>query len=241
MKKEIKKKINSFENKALMWSDIEGADELKDDFDKFNAYYKIIEKNSYFNRDKTRDKTIFTFCDDLVRHMYNKPYCAKWKTIPEELTEYYDRVLNKMNDFINRGLVAAAKEGFSPRWNRSFGYDENNTALEVAGYASYNQALKEKISFEVGVEDFKTKTVRFEVCYGDLKAEQNPYFSTTASSRDEDGQAQDRLLPNGTVVRAFWEKWDMYHLQMLTMDEYEEMLADLEIVKADPLAMNEEV
>lgn len=33
----------------------------------------------------------------------------------------------------------------------------------------------------------------------------------------------------------------MYHLQMLRMDEYEEMLSDLEIVKADPLAMNEEV
>lgn len=237
MKKETKKKINSFEKRALMWSDIEGADELKDDFDKFNACYKIVEKDSYCNR----DKTIFTFCNDLVRHMYNKPYCAKWETIPEELAEYYDRVLDKMNKFIDRGLVAAVAEGILPRWNRSFGYDENNTALEVAGYASYNQALKEKISFEVGVEDFKTKTVRFEVCYGDLKAEQCPYFSTTANSRNEGGQAQDELLPEGTVIRAFWEKWDMYHLQMLTRSEYEEMLSDLEIVKADPLAVNEEV
>ena len=237
MKKETKKKINSFEKRALMWSDIEGADELKDDFDKFNACYKIVEKDSYCNR----DKTIFTFCNDLVRHMYNKPYCAKWETIPEELAEYYDRVLDKMNKFIDRGLVAAVAEGILPRWNRSFGYDENNTALEVAGYASYNQALKEKISFEVAVEDFKTKTVRFEVCYGDLKAEQCPYFSTTANSRNEGGQAQDELLPEGTVIRAFWEKWDMYHLQMLTRSEYEEMLSDLEIVKADPLAVNEEV
>ena len=233
MKKEMKKKINSFENKALMWSDIEGADELKNDFDKFNACYKIVEKDSYCNR----DKTIFTFCNDLVRHMYNKPYYAKWETIPEELTEYYDRVLNKMNDFINRGLVAAAKEGFLPRWNRSFGYDENNTALEVAGYASYNHSFREKISFK----DDKNKTIVFEVCYGDLRAEQTPYFSTMVNSRDEGGQAQDSLLPEGTVVRAFWEKWDMYHLQMLRMDEYEEMLKDLEIVKADPLAANEEV
>lgn len=237
MKKETKKKINSFEKKALMWSDVEGADELKDDFDKFNACYKIIEKDSYCNR----DKTIFTFCNDLVRHMYNKPYCAKWETIPEELTEYYDRVLDKMNKFIDKGLVMASAEGFSPKWNRDFDYDKNNVALEVAGYASYNHALKEKISFEVGVEDFKTKTVRFEVCYGDLKATQCPYFSTTANSRDEGGQAQDGLLPKGTVVRAFWEKWDMYHLQMLRMDEYEEMINDLEVVKADPLAINEEV
>jgi len=235
MKKETKKKINDFEKRALMWSDVEGADELKNDFDKFNAYYKIVEKEIYCNCN--RDKTIFTFCNDLVRHMYNKPYCAKWETIPEELTEYYDRVLNKMNDFINRGLVAAAKEGFLPRWNRSFGYDENNTALEVAGYASYNRSFREKISFK----DDKDKTITFEVCYGDLKAEQCPYFSTTANSRDESGQAQDRLLPEGTVVRAFWEKWDMYHCQMLTRSEYDEMLKDLEIVKADPLAMNEEV
>lgn len=233
MKKEMKKKINGFENRALMWSDIEDADELKDDFDKFNACYKIIEKDSYCNR----DANIFHFCNDLVRRQYNKPFCSAWVTIPEELTEYYDRVLNKMNDFINRGLVAAVAEGFLPRWNRSFGYDENNTALEVAGYASYDCSFREKISFK----DDKNKTITFEVCYGDLKAEQCPYFSTTANSRDEGGQAQDRLLPEGTVVRAFWEKWDMYHLQMLRMDEYEEMINDLEIVKADPLAVNEEV
>lgn len=233
MKKETKKKINGFENRALMWSDIEGADELKDDFDKFNACYKIVERDSYCNK----DKNIFTFCNDLVRHIYNKPYYAKWETIPEELTEYFDRVLNKMNNFINRGLVAAVAEGFLPRWNRSFGYDENNTALEVAGYASYDRSFREKTSFK----DDENKTIKFEVCYGDLKAEQTPYFSTTANSRDEGGQAQDRLLPEGTVVRAFWEKWDMYHLQMLTIAEYEEMLSDLEIVKADPLAVNEEV
>lgn len=233
MEKKMKKKINSFEKKALMWADVEGADELKNDFDKFNACYKIVEKDSYCNR----DKNIFTFCNDLVRHMYNKPYYAKWETIPEELTEYFDRVLDKMNDFINRGLVAAVAEGFLPRWNRSFGYDENNTALEVACYASYKRSFREKISFK----NDKNKTITFEVCYGDLKAEQTPYFSTTANSRDEGGQAQDRLLPEGTVVRAFWEKWDMYHLSMLTRSEYEEMLSDLEIVKADPLAMNEEV
>ena len=230
MKKEMKKKINDFEKRALLWSDIEGADELKNVFDKFNACYKIVEKDSYCNR----DKIIFHFCDDLVRHMYNKPFCSKWETIPEELIEYYDRVLGKMDDFINRGLIAAVAEGFLPRWNRNFSYDENNTALEVAGYASYNQSFREKISFK----DDKNNTITFEVCYGDLKAEQTPYFSTSANSRDEGGQAQDRLLPEGTVVRAFWEKWNIYQFQTLTMAEYEEMLSDLEIVKADPLAMN---
>lgn len=233
MKKEMKKKINNFEKKALMWSDVEGADELKNDFDKFNACYKIVEKDSYCNK----DKTIFTFCNDLVRHMNNKPFCCKWCDIPEELAEYYSIVLNRMENFIERGVIIASAEGFSPKWNRDFGYDENNVALEVAGYASYDRSFREKISFK----NDENKTITFEVCYGDLKAKQTPYFSTTANSRDEGGQAQDRLLPEGTVVRAFWEKWDMYHLQMLTMAEYEEMLADLEIVKADPLAMNEEV
>lgn len=233
MKKEMKKKINDFEKRALMWSDIEGADELKDDFDKFNACYGIVEKDSYCNS----DKDIFHFCDDLVRKMSNKPFCSKWKTIPEDLAEYYDRVLNKMNNFIDRGLIAAVAEGVLPRWNCDFGYDENNTALEVAGYASYNHSFEEKISFK----DDKNKAITFKVYYGDLKAEQTPYFSTAVNTKDEWGQAQDRLLPSGTVVRAFWGKWDMYHLQMLTMDEYEEMLSDLEIVKADPLAVNEEV
>ena len=45
MKKETKKKINDFKKRALMWSDVEGADELKNDFDKFNAYYKNEKTN----------------------------------------------------------------------------------------------------------------------------------------------------------------------------------------------------
>ena len=109
-------------------------------------------------------------------------------------------------------------------------------ALEVMGYASYNQAFKETICFDIE-ENEEVETIKFKVCYGDLIANQKPYFSTTANS----GQGQDRLLPKGTVVRAFWEKWDIFHLSMLTRSEYEEMLNDLEIVKADPLAVNEEV
>ena len=232
MKKEMQKKINGFKNRALMWSDIEGADELKDDFDKFNACYKIANRDSYCHR----DENIFHFCNDLVRHMYNKPFCSAWVTIPEELAEYYDRVLNKMNNFIERGTIAAVAEGFLPRWNRSFGYDENNMALEVAGYASYNHSFKEEISFKIE-EDGESKTITFEIWYGDLVAKRRPFFFTMINSKDKGNQ---RFLPERTVIRAFWEKWNIYQFQTLTMSEYEEMLSDFEIVKADPLTVNEE-
>ena len=44
MKKETKKKINDFENRALMWSDVEGADELKNDFEIVKADPLAVNK-----------------------------------------------------------------------------------------------------------------------------------------------------------------------------------------------------
>ena len=140
----------------------------------------------------------------------------------------------KINDFDRKRSLAASAARVLPKWDDRLCYDEYNIGLEVAGYASYNHSFKEEVSFKIE-EDGESKTIAFEVCYGDLVAKRRPFFFTMINSKDKGNQ---RLLPEGTVVRAFWEKWDMYHLQMLTMAEYNEMLSDLEIVKADPLTMN---
>lgn len=141
----------------------------------------------------------------------------------------------KINDFDRKRSLAASAARVLPKWDDRLCYDEYNIALEVAGYASYNHSFKEEASFKIE-EDGESKTITFEICYGDLMAKQRPYFFTMINSKDKGNQ---RFLPKGTVVRAFWKKWNIYQFQTLTMTEYKELLNDLEIVKADPLAMNE--
>lgn len=141
----------------------------------------------------------------------------------------------KINDFDRKQLIVAALTGGSPKWDDRLCYDEYNIALEVAGFASYNHSFKEEVSFKIE-ESGESKTIAFEICYGDLVAKRRPYFFTMINSKDKGNQG---FLPEGTVVRAFWEKWNIYQFQTLTMNEYKEMISDLEIVKADPLAMNE--
>ena len=134
----------------------------------------------------------------------------------------------KINDFDRKRSLAASAARVLPKWDDRLCYDEYNIALEVAGYASYNHSFKEEVSFKIE-EDGESKTIAFEVCYGNLVANRRPFFFIMGNQR---------FLPEKTVVRAFWRKWNIYQFQTLTMAEYKELLSDLEIVKADPLAMN---
>lgn len=84
-----------------------------------------------------------------------------------------------------------------------------------------------------------SKLITFEVEYYTLGSNSAPYFSTSAaefirSKRDYSrcGQAQAALLPKGSPARRFWQKWDPLHLKDLTQAEYEEMIADIEQLKA---------
>lgn len=83
------------------------------------------------------------------------------------------------------------------------------------------------------------KMTVFEVSFYTLSTNTTPHFSTSAarfirSKRDysECGQAQERLLPKHSAARRFYDKWDRLHLHNLTPEEYEEMTADIEELKA---------
>ena len=141
----------------------------------------------------------------------------------------------KINDFDRKRLIMASTERVLPKWDHRFSYDEYNIALEIAGYASHNHSFKEEVFFKI--EEDSNKSIIFEICYGDLVANRRPYFFTMVNSKDKGNQG---FLPEGTVVRAFWEKWNIYQFKTLTVAEYKELLSDLKIVKADPLVMNEE-
>lgn len=83
-----------------------------------------------------------------------------------------------------------------------------------------------------------SKTIIFEVDYAQLRGNNNPYFSTSASEFNQPktdwkhcGQAQEELLPKSSEAYKFWEKWDKKHCQDLTDEEYNDMLKDIDILK----------
>ena len=83
------------------------------------------------------------------------------------------------------------------------------------------------------------KMTVFEVRFYTLSTNKTPYFSTSAarfirSKRDysQCGQAQKSVLPLHSAARRFYDKWDRLHLHNLTPEEYAEMIADIEELKA---------
>ena len=83
-----------------------------------------------------------------------------------------------------------------------------------------------------------TRTITFEVEYYTLGSNKNPDFSTSANEFNRPktdynrcGQCQEDVLPRGSKAYQFYKKWNYKHLLDLTESEYEEMIADLEILK----------
>lgn len=207
-----------FNKPALSWEDVPFSEELREEFDKFNQQYKKLRKT---------DDSYFVWCNDLLRHNYNKPFCSTWNILPEELTDCAGKLKGKLNNFITHGKELAEQEVQLPKWNPDLSYEENNTLLNNAGIASYNDSMHLTFKFK----DTENVPSKFEVYYGDVKADQLPYFSTSASNKYQGGQAQDTLLSKDSILREFWEKWNYYHLQTLIKDEYKELVSDIEILE----------
>ena len=83
-----------------------------------------------------------------------------------------------------------------------------------------------------------SKKIIFNVEYYILGDNKSPYFSTSAdkfnqpkTDYEQGGQAQAELLPKLSTAMKFWRKWDKKHLNDLTLEEYRELLQDVEVLK----------
>lgn len=83
-----------------------------------------------------------------------------------------------------------------------------------------------------------SKTVIFEINYYLLGNNQSPYFHTSAAQFNQPksdfnhcGQAQETLLKGHSAAMDFYKKWDSLHGKDLTQEQYNEMQADIEILK----------
>lgn len=83
-----------------------------------------------------------------------------------------------------------------------------------------------------------SKTEIFEVDYYTLGNNQCPHFSTSAcvfnrpkTDYNRGGQCQEDVTKSHRVARNFYKKWDNKHLCDLTLEEYQEMIMGLELLK----------
>lgn len=107
--------------------------------------------------------------------------------------------------------------------------EENNKQINKRGFVGYEGEFA--ISFR------NSKRTFFSIRYGKLgHLSQDPYFVTSAEelNRNRDdydicGQAQE-ILTNEKLLN-FFNKWDKFHLKILTLDKYEELIEDIENLK----------
>lgn len=214
-------------DKTLTWADLPEAKPVLKLADELDAVYKEYEKNlppnvSAWNK---ADKPTIYVGHDLIRHDYNKPFVTNDRFINER-TKAVDEIMDVVNRA--RPLVAALLEagekyrvsiGELPKWNQDLSLEENNARLEEAGFASFDKKLFCQIEVKPGVF--------FEVRYGMMRKQQNPYFSTMVLSEGDGGQVQERLLNHGDLAYRFYKTWNKFHTQTLTLEEYAAMVNNL--------------
>lgn len=81
-----------------------------------------------------------------------------------------------------------------------------------------------------------TKTIVFEVNYHTVGSNKSPYFSTSAavfnrpkSDYNRCGQCQNDVLFG--LSMKFFKKWDELHLKDLTVEQYNNLIVDIELLK----------
>lgn len=88
-----------------------------------------------------------------------------------------------------------------------------------------------KLSFQLSKKEI------FEVSYYTCGNNSRPYFTTSGgifnqpkSDWNQCGQCQEEFKHH-TAAYNFYKKWDIMHLQDLTNEQYNEIVADIEILK----------
>lgn len=109
--------------------------------------------------------------------------------------------------------------------------NEVNEVLEGMGKPNYNNAFS--YSFRIKKKHY------FNVKFGDLESIQEPYFSTSTdvlnykrTDYESCGQGQKRILQNNRVAMKFFDKWDKFHTKSLSFELLNELLIDIEELKA---------
>lgn len=92
--------------------------------------------------------------------------------------------------------------------------------LEDQGFVNHKSAFEVKIRVDnLGI---------LEVRYGCVGSNPTPDFATSFYTNDGErgGQCQ-YIIPETHPAYTFWKKWDPFHLSVMTLSEFKEMIVDL--------------
>lgn len=85
-----------------------------------------------------------------------------------------------------------------------------------------------------------TNMVVFEVRYNHVGSNKDADFATSAmqftrnkKSYTSAGQCQEEVLPKESEAYKFYQKWDSKHLHSLSVEEYSDLMKDLETLKSN--------
>ncbi|MFK4565448.1 hypothetical protein [Enterococcus sp. UD-01] len=215
-------------NSSILWNELKSSDAFLDLSKKLEIKYDVPQ---------------IGYCGSwLIRDNYNKPFIAdgftskgydfrQLKKFDEaEVKKDQRALLHLYEELMAEGTAIIAQlteqHQMSTIWNSELSLEENNERLEKTGFASYDRSFVRSIRVR--------KNTYFSVCYGNLKANQKPYFSTSAfqfnrlrTDYEMAGQAQNDLLMADSTAFHFFTKWDKFHTCCLTISEYEEMRREL--------------
>jgi hypothetical protein len=227
---------------------------------KQNIKWDELERSSLFLnagaklQDKYSLKEKIVYCGPwLIRENFNKPFISHYELTSKIRRETDESIISEMQydlKILNTHLTHLLDEGkgiidqfekmnlMHPRWNSNMSHEENNQRLEEMGFASYASSFSCLIKIKKATQ--RKGAIEFFVRYGDMKANQNPYFSTEAQQWSvggddisQGGQAQRTLLPRISSVYKFYKKWDGFHTSMMRKDEYEQMRRELKDLEED--------
>lgn len=91
--------------------------------------------------------------------------------------------------------------------------------LEKQGFA-YDK--HRHIEVVIPVEDVNGEVHDFVVKYYRLSPNKCPYFATTY-----DGSQAQKYMKQNTLAYQFYQKWNVFHTHNMTLDEWSEMVQDL--------------
>jgi hypothetical protein len=223
--KEIQNKFDLKENPAVVVKDLVRK-----------AYNKpFLGGALLFAHPNTPEQWDSDYVSPLTRELASQVSLEEFKTILQKLVDLRNAINQEAEEYLKSNDILI------PLWNREGATytepfpslkrlgregtwtltDAQNQDFESKGYASYNHAFKINIPVKVW-EKHKKVDASFEVKYGNLIANQAPYFTFTFSSdkldfMQHDLQGYERTLP---LFDAFCKKWAKLYLSALTLEEY---------------------
>lgn len=143
----------------------------------------------------------------------------------EEVKQHKPAYPNFSEDIINKHMLKNNFEDLTfdmlSKRSQSQIYDD---ILKEQGYADGSKRFKTR--FVVPLDGHQNHSQHFVVEYYRLSNNSTPHFSTTYN-----GWQNQNDMDHNHPAYQFYKKWDMFHVSLMTNDEFDEMMNDLEELK----------